>query len=327
MPIRFKCDNCGKKLKAHDDQGGSEVLCSGCGQTLRVPNELAAAVSPAGVGPPAASTTPVPPRQPVALPLAASMPAQDVPESPLVLGKRTPMDDELDMTPMIDMTFLLLIFFMVTASFALQKSIPMPPPDVAESASQSRVPEEPEEEDDYVQVQIKSDDTIWVGSSVAPSRQELISMLKQAREGNGTDGGQRNMMVMASDDCHHEVLVMVMDAGTAAKMEKIRLAPGGDDDPNRRRDRFGRIQANPDIVVERLQGLFQASRLAHKSDGQIDAPVQRGRPAPLPKCPAAPRAILGGRNDVVNAGPGPHRDGSHAVDRRGDGQAYVALRG
>ncbi|MGE3405431.1 MAG: ExbD/TolR family protein [Pirellulales bacterium] len=249
MPIRFKCSNCGKKLKAHDGQGGMEVLCSGCGQTLRVPEETAAppAAAPSSTAPPSATVADITPpaaASPVASTAAtapasawqrpvASAPAAEPPDSAepeFVLAKRPLPDDEVDMTPMIDMTFLLLIFFMVTASFALQKSIVIPPPDISESASQSRAPEEPEEEDDYVQVQIKSDDTIWVGDSVAPSRQELISKLKEAREGGGDGSGQRNMMVMASDECHHEVLVMVMDAGTAAKMEKIRLAPSGEDD-------------------------------------------------------------------------------------------------
>ncbi len=42
--------------------------------------------------------------------------------------KKEPIpEDELDMTPMVDVTFLLLIFFMVTASFTLQKSIKQPP--------------------------------------------------------------------------------------------------------------------------------------------------------------------------------------------------------
>jgi len=35
-------------------------------------------------------------------------------------------DQELDMTPMVDVTFLLLLFFMVTAAFNLQKAIVLP---------------------------------------------------------------------------------------------------------------------------------------------------------------------------------------------------------
>ena len=35
---------------------------------------------------------------------------------------------EMDMTPMVDVTFLLLIFFMVTAAFTMQKSFEIPTP-------------------------------------------------------------------------------------------------------------------------------------------------------------------------------------------------------
>jgi len=44
---------------------------------------------------------------------------------------------------MVDVTFLLLIFFMVTASFTLQKSIPQPP--AASDAPSTNVVEEEEE--------------------------------------------------------------------------------------------------------------------------------------------------------------------------------------
>ncbi|MEM9659397.1 MAG: biopolymer transporter ExbD, partial [Planctomycetota bacterium] len=43
-------------------------------------------------------------------------------------------DDELDLTPMVDVTFLLLIFFMITAAFAVQKAISVPPISDEESA-------------------------------------------------------------------------------------------------------------------------------------------------------------------------------------------------
>ena len=49
----------------------------------------------------------------------------DEPTLPSRPENSTPRD-ELDMTPMVDVTFLLLIFFMVTASFSLQKSLPVP---------------------------------------------------------------------------------------------------------------------------------------------------------------------------------------------------------
>ena len=44
-------------------------------------------------------------------------------EKDISFEKKDIPEDELDMTPMVDVTFLLLIFFMVTASFTLQKSL------------------------------------------------------------------------------------------------------------------------------------------------------------------------------------------------------------
>jgi biopolymer transport protein ExbD len=132
------------------------------------------------------------------------------------------------MTPMIDMTFLLLIFFMVSASFSLQKSIPIPAPDAESAASQSRTIEEIEQDDDFIIVRIDRDDTVWVNDSEAPSRHELLAKLRNIRE--ESPKGPSTLMVMANGDCRHETVVMVLDAGTAVGMQNVRLASAGDDD-------------------------------------------------------------------------------------------------
>ncbi|MCG8448481.1 MAG: biopolymer transporter ExbD, partial [Pirellulales bacterium] len=43
-------------------------------------------------------------------------------------------EDDMDLTPMVDVTFLLLIFFMITAAFALQKALEVPPVEDEEAA-------------------------------------------------------------------------------------------------------------------------------------------------------------------------------------------------
>lgn len=45
----------------------------------------------------------------------------------VVLAKRPPLDDEMDITPMIDMVFLLLIFFILTSKMTGEKTYAVPP--------------------------------------------------------------------------------------------------------------------------------------------------------------------------------------------------------
>jgi biopolymer transport protein ExbD len=57
----------------------------------------------------------------------ANLNAQDVDDVlPVVMPKRPPMDDEMDITPMIDMTFLLLIFFILTSKMTAEPTYPLP---------------------------------------------------------------------------------------------------------------------------------------------------------------------------------------------------------
>jgi len=52
---------------------------------------------------------------------------EDAEPEGLILGERPPMDDEMDITPMIDLTFLLLIFFIMTSKMTGEKTYPVPP--------------------------------------------------------------------------------------------------------------------------------------------------------------------------------------------------------
>ena len=139
---------------------------------------------------------------------------------------------ELDMTPMVDVTFLLLIFFMVTAVFSSQESLPMPAPDQKESAAQAPTVEELETDDDYIIIRIERDDTVYVNGNEAPSRQEVLQQLREAcSQSPGTSSsGPSNLLVLADGDCLHETVVMALDVGNAVGIEHIRLATASDDD-------------------------------------------------------------------------------------------------
>ena len=153
------------------------------------------------------------------IPSTEPEPAEEI--APVTFRSRGESEhDELDMTPMVDVTFLLLIFFMVTAAFSLQKSIEVPPPDQQQSATQARTVEELE--DDYVIVEIRSDNSIFFpDGSEAPSEQQVLVKLREGREDPASPAG---LLVLADGDCRHETVVLVLDAGNAVGMEPIRLA-------------------------------------------------------------------------------------------------------
>ncbi len=134
-------------------------------------------------------------------------------------------DTEMDMTPMVDVTFLLLIFFMVTAAFSLQRSLPVPTPrpDEASTNVQQR---DPSDDPDTVTVHVDENNTFRVVTTQwdveAPSKHELLIKLREACEGAQ---GRRpsKLLVMANVDAMHESVVAAMDAGSQVDMQQIQL--------------------------------------------------------------------------------------------------------
>jgi biopolymer transport protein ExbD len=210
VKIRFNCAGCGRLLMADDRHAGAKLKCPKCGRVTVAPE--AAEAQPAAAGTPATA------KQGRAVPPEESPPIR-------FLSKRS-SDDKMDMTPMVDITFLLLIFFMVTAAYSLQRSIEVPPPDQQQSATQARTLEEIEQDDDYVIVEIHADNRIFVNDKFAPSEHELLVRLREEREGlPGSDSrGPSSLLVLADGDCRHETVVKALDAGNAVGMVNVRLA-------------------------------------------------------------------------------------------------------
>ncbi len=197
MSIRFHCPTCGRKLKAELSAAGKRAKCGGCATIVEIPRESE-------------------PEEREADPLF-------VDEPPSFQVRRVPAatDDEVDMTPMIDIVFQLLIFFMVTMAMSLQKALPVPAPPPVDSAAAQAV----EVDDDVVTVRVEADDSLWVDDALAVSRQDLIAKLRRLRAaGRGEQGRSvRKLVVSAAPDAHHEAVVLALDAGGAAGMEEISL--------------------------------------------------------------------------------------------------------
>lgn len=144
------------------------------------------------------------------------------------------VDDELDMTPMVDVVFLLLIFFMVTAAFAQQKALEIPPTRDNEAA-QSRTLDEFSE--DTIIVRVDGDNIFWVSCPAwseereSPSAHDMLITLREARQPGGaaSPAPPTTLLVLASEDATYEKVVAALDAGSAVGMEQVLLATAEDE--------------------------------------------------------------------------------------------------
>lgn len=137
-------------------------------------------------------------------------------------------DDEtrLDMTALIDVTLVLLIFFILTTSYAaLQKIVDAPP--AVESDAQKKLPEisreRVKEQMVHVQVAMENDRPVIriEGQEVGPD--DLLTVL------SGLTGGDRRkteLLLEADPQVPREILVTVQDRAKGAGVRKVyRLLP------------------------------------------------------------------------------------------------------
>ena len=195
------CSRCNRLMIPVADSE-NQLCCSDCGAVLETPRDPVWGDEEVELGVGVASSEPM-----------------------LIFEKGSDREEpDMDMTPMVDVTFLLLIFFMVTAAFTMQKSFEIPTPK-DDTNAKSRSWEEFEEDPDYVVVRIDRYNTCHVLATnnaeeeEAPSQQDLLIKLREARDGSGAT----RMLVMAHGDSLHERVVMVMDAGTDVGMEDVKL--------------------------------------------------------------------------------------------------------
>jgi biopolymer transport protein ExbD len=128
--------------------------------------------------------------------------------------------EEMDLTPMVDVTFLLLIFFMITASFTLEKTIPTPVPDPNEQSASQPIQQQEELLEKSILIGIESDNTITIDDEPLPNAQMLEKRLIDVM----TRDQKAEALVTVADRAMQETVVYVLDTANEVKMQKIRLA-------------------------------------------------------------------------------------------------------
>ncbi len=235
MSIEVKCLQCGASHHVNDRLAGRRVRCPKCETAVHVPElevdsgiqdldveeiePIVVDVEPVAAAPVTTKTTP---RKSVDDRPRARTSEIDDDEDDEVLSRTKRPEAELDMTPMVDVTFLLLIFFMVTAAFSLQKSIEMPRQQT--DAPSTSVVEEESEDLDMVEVQVDEFGSFLVMAQEwereTPGKQNLITALKEALAGNTN---AMRLVVKVHELAKLKSLVDAMDAGTIAGYAELEV--------------------------------------------------------------------------------------------------------
>ena len=214
MPIRFRCPSCQQVLSVTSRKAGQKVRCPACQSALRVPTpkvesprepESAPAVEPAVVA------------KSIFGPVMVEEPESE--EEEFELRRAQTEFEEMDLTPMVDVTFLLLIFFMITASFTMQKAIGFPPPSPDEQGASVQPKQLEDFKDECVIVEIHEDNSISIDEERIPLDANLAAMLATK--------GKNEMLIDAHENALHETVVKVVDAGNEVQLQRIRLGSRG----------------------------------------------------------------------------------------------------
>ena len=116
----------------------------------------------------------------------------------------------IDMTPMLDVVFIMLIFFIVTASFVKESGIDVNRPDAATAVKKDRA---------NILVAISDKGEIWINKRRVDVRavQANIERLK-------AENPQGTVVIQADRKATTEVLIKVMDASRAAGVYDVSIA-------------------------------------------------------------------------------------------------------
>lgn len=118
--------------------------------------------------------------------------------------------EEINLTPMLDVVFIMLIFFIVTATFIKEAGIQVERPDTVTAEFQ---------EDASILIAISSNDEIWIDRKEREPRavRGIIERLH-------AENPKGSIVIQADEDSTNEMLVIVLEAAKAAGVKNVAIA-------------------------------------------------------------------------------------------------------
>ena len=118
--------------------------------------------------------------------------------------------EEINLTPMLDVVFIMLIFFIVTATFIKEAGIQVDRPDTVTADSQ---------QDAAILIAISAADEIWI------DRQERDhNNIRSIIESLHLENPKGSIVIQADKDSTNEMLVIILEAAKAAGVKNVSIA-------------------------------------------------------------------------------------------------------
>ena len=123
---------------------------------------------------------------------------------------QTEAEGEIDITPMLDVVFIMLIFFIVTASFVKESGIEVNRPDASTSQAKPRA---------NILIAVNAADEIWINK-----RRVDVSQVRANIERLHAENPQGTVVIQADEESNTKAVVAVMDAARAAGVYDVSLS-------------------------------------------------------------------------------------------------------
>ena len=125
---------------------------------------------------------------------------------------QAPAEEEpaIDITPMLDVVFIMLIFFIVTATFVKESGIDVNRPDAATATKQEKA---------NILIAISANNTIWLDR-----RQIDIRSVRPNIERLHAENPQGTVVIQADKESKTDTLIQVMDAARQAGVYNVAIA-------------------------------------------------------------------------------------------------------
>ena len=119
-------------------------------------------------------------------------------------------ENEINLTPMLDVVFIMLIFFIVTASFIKEAGI---------DVNRPFAPTADEQADASILVAISANDEIWIDRRLTEP-----STVKTVQERLHAENPKGSMVIQADQESTNEALVVVMEAAKQAGLANVAIS-------------------------------------------------------------------------------------------------------